>query len=275
MAIVDSPSTTTSASSRPPHIEVWWAFQPVRREPPPASRGSARLANEIDAFLLDAFRSQGIAARAPADRRTWIRRASFDLTGLPPTPDEVAAFVADASATAFAKRRRSPAGIAGLRRALGAALARCGPLRRLLRRRPKSRTASCELTEAWRYRDWVVDAFNRDLPFNQFIVHQIAGDLMPQSRRRRGLSGWADRHDVSLQRRLGPRRRRQGEDRQRHGGRPDRHRRQGVPRPHARLCPLPRPQVRPGLSGRLLRPRRHLLQHPHPERPRRTREPSM
>ena len=82
-------------------------------------------------------RSQGITPAHPADRRTWIRRATFDLTGLPPTPEAVAAFVADGSDAAFEKRRRSAPGLAGLRRALGAALARRGPLCRLLRRRPE------------------------------------------------------------------------------------------------------------------------------------------
>ena len=125
------------------------------------------------------MRSRGITPAPPADRRTWIRRATFDLTGLPPSPDEVAAFLADGSATAFEKLvdrlLASPAyGQRWARHWLD--VARYADY---YDADPKTRTASCELTEAWRYRDWVVDAFNRDLPFDQFIVHQIAGDLLP------------------------------------------------------------------------------------------------
>jgi Protein of unknown function (DUF1553)/Protein of unknown function (DUF1549)/Planctomycete cytochrome C len=156
----------------------WWAFQPVRSEPPPAVGDPDEVTNGIDAFLLDAFGSQGIIPAHPADRRTWIRRASFDLTGLPPSPDAVAAFVADGSHAAFEnlvdRLLASPAyGERWARHWLD--VARYADY---YDADPKTRTAICELTEAWRYRDWVVDAFNRDLPFDQFIVHQIAGDLM-------------------------------------------------------------------------------------------------
>jgi hypothetical protein len=135
--------------------------------------------NEIDDFLLEASRVQGITPAPPADRRTWIRRATFDLTGLPPSPDEVAAFLADESSLTF-------------ERVVDRLLASPAYGRRWARHwldvaryadyydaDPKTRTASCELTEAWRYRDWVVEALNRDMPFDQFIVHQIAGDLLP------------------------------------------------------------------------------------------------
>jgi hypothetical protein len=113
------------------------------------------------------------------DRRTWIRRASFDLTGLPPNPEAVAAFVSDGSVDAFEKvvdwLLASPAyGQRWARHWLD--VARYADY---YDADPKTRTASCELTEAWRYRDWVVAAFNCDLPFDQFIVHQIAGDLLP------------------------------------------------------------------------------------------------
>ena len=154
---------------------------PARSERAAPGRRAVRrtVANEIDAFLLDALRSRGITPAPPADRRTWIRRATFDLTGLPPTPDEVAAFLADGSDAAFEKvvdrLLASPAyGQRWARHWLD--VARYADY---YDADPKTRTASCELTEAWRYRDWVVDAFNRDLPFDQFIVHQIAGDLLP------------------------------------------------------------------------------------------------
>jgi cytochrome c553 len=172
--------TTNTADFEPTSAQrSWWAFQPVRSEPPPAVDASEAGANEIDAFLLVAAKSRGIRPARPADRRTWIRRATFDLTGLPPTPEAVASFVSDGSDEAF-------------ERVVDRLLAAPAYGQRWARHwldldryadyydaDPKTRTASCELTEAWRYRDWVVDAFNRDLPFDQFIVHQIAGDLMP------------------------------------------------------------------------------------------------
>jgi hypothetical protein len=156
----------------------WWAFQPVRSQPPPAVDGSEEVANEIDAFLLDTWRSQRINPAPPADRRTWIRRATFDLTGLPPTPEAVASFTSDDSVVTYEnlvdRLLASPAyGQRWARHWLD--VVRYADY---YDADPKTRTASCELTEAWRYRDWVVDAFNRDLPFDQFIVHQIAGDLM-------------------------------------------------------------------------------------------------
>jgi hypothetical protein len=135
--------------------------------------------NEIDDFLQDAWQTRRLTPASPADRRTWMRRATFDLTGLPPSPDEVASFLADDSSLAF-------------ERAIDRLLASPAHGQRWARHwldvaryadyydaDPKTRTASCELTEAWRYRDWVVDSFNRDLPFDQFITHQIAGDLLP------------------------------------------------------------------------------------------------
>jgi hypothetical protein len=108
-----------------------------------------------------------------------MRRATFDLTGLPPTPDEVSHFLEDDSPGAFA-------------RVVDRLLASPTYGQRFARHwldvvryadyhdaDPKARTASCEPLEAWRYRDWVVESFNHDLPFDQFIVHQIAGDLLP------------------------------------------------------------------------------------------------
>jgi len=168
------------ASFEPTHAQRrWWAFQPVRDEPPPSGNGRRPAETEIDDFLRDACRSQGLTPAPPADRRTWIRRATFDLTGLPPSPDEVASFAADDSAVAFERvvdrLLASPAhGQRWARHWLD--VARYADY---YDADPKTRTASCELTEAWRYRDWVVDSFNRDLPFDQFITHQIAGDLLP------------------------------------------------------------------------------------------------
>jgi cytochrome c553 len=174
-----SRGTAPSGLEPTPTQQHWWAFQPVRDEIPPILSGSYPDGNEIDQFLFNAATSQGICLAATADRRTWIRRATFDLTGLPPSPDEVATFLADGTPLAFEhvveRLLASPA--------YGEHLARhwldVARYADYYDSNPKTRTASCELTEAWRYRDWVVDSFNRDLPFDQFITQQIAGDLLP------------------------------------------------------------------------------------------------
>ena len=153
----------------------WWAFQPVQSVPLP--RSGER--NPIDAFLSARLTALGLKPSPAADRRTLLRRVTYDLTGLPPTPEEVRSFVADSTPTAFARvvdrLLSSPSyGQRWARHWLD--VVRYADYHDA---DPKARTASCEPLEAWRYRDWVVDSFNRDLPFDQFIRHQIAGDLIP------------------------------------------------------------------------------------------------
>jgi cytochrome c553 len=158
----------------------WWAFQPLAKPQPPQADG-AEPSNEIDAFISAGLKSAGIEPAAAAERNVWLRRATFDLTGLPPTPEEIDAFLIDDEPDAFEK-------------VIDRLLASPGYGERWARHwldvvryadyydaNPKTRAGSavCELTEAWRYRDWVVDALNNDLPYDRFIVHQIAGDLLP------------------------------------------------------------------------------------------------
>ncbi|MFN7769546.1 MAG: PSD1 and planctomycete cytochrome C domain-containing protein [Planctomycetaceae bacterium] len=158
---------------------TWWAFQNVRDPALPEVRQSTWPRNAIDRFVLAKLEAEGLGPAPEANRSTWIRRVTFDLTGLPPTPEAVAAFVADESPQA---RERvvdrlldSPAfGERWARHWLD--VVRYADYHDF---NPALRTASCEITEAWRYRDWVVSAFNRDLPFDQFIAHQIAGDVLP------------------------------------------------------------------------------------------------
>ena len=157
----------------------WWAFQPRRDPNPPAVRNAAWPRNELDRFILAKLETARLAPAPAADRVAWLRRATFDLTGLPPTPDEVAAFESDLSDGAFEtvveRLLNSPAyGERWARHWLD--LVRYADYHDF---NPKLRVASCEITEAWRYRDWVVDALHRDLPFDQFIMHQIAGDQLP------------------------------------------------------------------------------------------------
>jgi hypothetical protein len=158
----------------------FWAFQPVRAVAPPAVQDMSWPRSGLDRFILAGLEAKGLAPAAPADKRTLIRRATFDLTGLPPTPAEIHAFLADDSPDAFARvvdrLLASPQyGERWARHWLDVVRytdsfdARIvdGPGREM------------DIADAWRYRDWVVAAFNRDLPYDQFIVHQLAGDLLP------------------------------------------------------------------------------------------------
>ncbi len=162
-----------------PKQQTWWAYQPVKDYLPPDVKHGSWPRNETDHFIAAELEARGMQMAPPAERRTWLRRATFDLTGLPPTPDEVAAFLADNSAAA-------------IERVIDRLLASPAYGQRWARHwldvvryadyhdgDPKARDVNCEPLQAWRYRDWVVDSFNRDLPFDQFIVHQIAGDLIP------------------------------------------------------------------------------------------------
>jgi hypothetical protein len=150
-----------------------WAFQPLKQIDPPALTESDRKRNPIDRFVLAALTARGLKPAPPADRRVLIRRASLDLTGLPPTPEEVEAFVADDSAGAYPKMidrlLASPHyGERWGRHWLDVARHSDGH---------GSFLDPAPLPEAWRYRDWVVKALNDDLPYDKFVKYQIAGDL--------------------------------------------------------------------------------------------------
>jgi Protein of unknown function (DUF1553)/Protein of unknown function (DUF1549)/Concanavalin A-like lectin/glucanases superfamily/Planctomycete cytochrome C len=175
----------------------WWSLQPIKRPPLPALRNPQfAIRNPIDAFILAKLEEKGLTPSPPAEPRSLIRRLYFDLTGLPPTPDEVARFSA---ASPSLLRSVSPS---------------AGSDRATERQRDGGNTAYSALVErlldsphygerwarhwldiahfgesdgyeydkmrpnAWRYRDWVIDALNRDLPFDQFARLQIAGDVL-------------------------------------------------------------------------------------------------
>jgi hypothetical protein len=157
----------------------FWAFQPVKVGPAPPIEEAAWPHGEIDRYILARLEQDHLRHAPAADRRTLIRRATFDLTGLPPTPAEVQAFLADASADAFAKvidrLLASPQyGQRWGRHWLDVArYTDCGDARDLAQNSPLS-----DVKDAWRYRDWVVRAMNRDLPYDRFIIDQLAGDLV-------------------------------------------------------------------------------------------------
>ena len=171
--------TTAGAFEFTAEHRRWWAFQPLPRHHPPAVADASWAQNGIDRFVLAALETRGWPPAEAASRRILIRRATFDLTGLPPTPDEMQAFLQDSSPDAWARvvdrLLASPAyGQTWARHWLDVvryADYHDGD--------PKARDVNCEPMQAWRYRDWVVASLNRDLPFDQFIVHQIAGDLLP------------------------------------------------------------------------------------------------
>ena len=150
-----------------------WAFQAVRRPALPAVKDSAWTRTAIDRFILARLEKHGIRPSPEADRVTLLRRASLDLIGLPPTIDEVRAFLADARPDAYERQvdrlMSSPHyGERWGRHWLDQA------------RYADSNGYSIDAPRSiWKYRDWVIDALNADLPFDRFTVEQLAGDLLP------------------------------------------------------------------------------------------------
>ncbi len=152
---------------------AFWSFQPLARPAVPTVATAREARTPIDAFVLDRLDREGLSTRAPADRRTLIRRLTFDLTGLPPTPAEIDAFLAD----------RSPAAYDRLVERLLASPAygeRWGRhwLDVVRYADTAGETADYPTPLAYKYRNWVIQAFNADLPYDTFLRHQLAGDLI-------------------------------------------------------------------------------------------------
>ncbi len=152
-----------------------WSFQPVRDPAPPAVEDSTWGSSPIDAFILARLEAKKLAPSPPADRRTLIRRATFDLIGLPPTPDEVDAFLADDSPGAFAKvidrLLASPRyGERWGRHWLDVA--------RYADTKGYVFTQEKRYPYSYTYRDYVIRSFNEDLPYDRFVIEQIAADRL-------------------------------------------------------------------------------------------------
>ncbi len=154
-----------------PAQRKFWAFQPVQRTSPPAVKHHEWVANPIDAFVTSKLDAKDLQPAAQADRVTLIRRLSFDLIGIPPTPDEVDQFVADKSPNAYEKvvdrLLASPHyGERWARHWLD------------LARYAESEGFKSDETRpnAWRYRDYVIKSFNENKPYDRFVKEQIAGD---------------------------------------------------------------------------------------------------
>jgi hypothetical protein len=153
--------------------EGHWAFQPPRRQAPPPVKNAAWPRNPIDSFVLERLEKEGLRPSPEAPRATLLRRAALDITGLPPPPQELGAFLNDRSGNAYEK---------AVDRLL--ASPRYGE-RMAARWLDAARYADTNGYQydgervMWRWRDWVIEAFNRNMPFDQFTLEQIAGDLLP------------------------------------------------------------------------------------------------
>ncbi len=262
-----------STPAKPTGQAALWVLRPLVRPEPPTVQPASWLANPIDAFILARLRSAGLSPAPMADRLTLIRRATFDLLGLPPTPAEIDAFLADPSPTAY-------------ERLIDRLLAsphygeRWG--RHWLDVARFSESHGFEYDHirdnAWPYRDYVIQSLNADRPYTQFVREQIAGDVLePVTRDGIVATGflvagtWDEANQIQKSAVMRQRVREEeledmvaavgqvflGLDRQ--------------------LRPMPRPQVRPGASARLLpdqgRDRRGPARQPADARPAPTRMP--
>jgi hypothetical protein len=163
-----------AATNPPPH----WAFQPVTEPAVPVLTGRhAGVSHPVDAFILAKLEERRLEPAAPADKRTLLRRLTFVLTGLPPTPGEIAAFLADDAPGAF--ERVVDRLLASPR--FGERWAR--HWMDLMRyAESHGSEGDPEIPQAWRYRDYLIRAFNADVPCDQLIREHIAGDLLPRPR---------------------------------------------------------------------------------------------
>ncbi len=153
-----------------------WSFQPLKPPAVPTARLATWPRNDIDRFVAARREAAGLQANPDADRYTLIRRLAFDLTGLPPTVGEIEAFVNDSDSDDQALAKVVDRYLGSER--FGERWARHW-LDVVRYADSVGRTWNAPFTHAWRYRDYVIDAFNQDMPYNRFIVEQIAGDLLP------------------------------------------------------------------------------------------------
>ena len=221
-AAKSAPVETLSAAAR-----SFWSFQPVSDQRPPAVKNSQWPRSPIDRFVLARLEENGLVPAPRADKPTLIRRAYFDLIGLPPTPAEIDAFCADERPDAFD-------------RVVDGLLAsphygeRWGRYWLDVARYGEDQAHSFQprlYPHGYRYRDWVIKSLNRDLPYDRFILEQIAGDLLdgPDRLDRLAALGFFACGPVYY-----------GDAKKtRPTCRPHRHADAGIPGPDGRLCALP------------------------------------
>ncbi len=152
-----------------------WAFKPMQAPGVPAVANNTLVRNEIDAFVVARLEQQNISPADEADRITLLRRVTLDLTGLPPSPDDVDRFLKDSSPDAYEREVDRLLSLT----AYGERWAR--PWLDLCHFADTDGYLTDQKRPvAWRYRQWLIDALNRDLPFDQFTIEQLAGDLLPK-----------------------------------------------------------------------------------------------
>ena len=173
-----APDPRDGETTSPPSYDFkkareFWAFQPVKRVDPPQVKDKRWVKSPLDQFVLAKLESKGLHPAPPASKVELIRRAHFDLTGLPPSPEEIKAFTNDRSPKAYEhlvdRLLASPH--------FGERLAQSW-LDVVRYAETEGFEYDRHLPDAWRYRDYVIDSFNQDKPFNQFLMEQIAGDEM-------------------------------------------------------------------------------------------------
>jgi hypothetical protein len=174
--------------------DTHWAYVGAKRVEPPAVSRRQWVRNPIDQFILARLDREGLKPSAEADKVTLLRRVTYDLTGLPPTPAEVDAFLADKSPDAYEQRvdalLQSPH--YGERMAV--------PWLDAARYADTHGYHIDSLRNMWPWRDWVIDAFNRNLPFNEFVIEQLAGDLLPNATRDQKIaSGFNRNHMINFE----------------------------------------------------------------------------
>ncbi|HEY7329566.1 MAG TPA: DUF1553 domain-containing protein [Gemmataceae bacterium] len=155
--------------------QAHWSLIPPKRPPLPHLQNTSWPVNPIDYFVLERLEREGLRPSPPTDRTTLIRRVTLDLTGLPPTLEEVDAFLNDTSPNAYEKvvDRLLASPRYGERMAV--------PWLNGARYADSNGYQSDGERIMWRWRDWVIDAFNRNMPFDQFTIEQIAGDMLPSA----------------------------------------------------------------------------------------------
>ncbi|MEX2304324.1 MAG: PSD1 and planctomycete cytochrome C domain-containing protein [Bryobacterales bacterium] len=156
-------------------IETHWAYRKPSRPPVPVPKNAGLVANPIDAFVLARLEEKGLSFSPAASHEALIRRVSLDLTGLPPSPEDVRRFVEDPRADAYQRLVESLLGSPHY----GERWAR--PWLDYARYADTNGYEKDRRRSIWKYRDWVIGALNADMPFDQFSTEQIAGDMLPDA----------------------------------------------------------------------------------------------
>jgi Protein of unknown function (DUF1553)/Protein of unknown function (DUF1549)/Concanavalin A-like lectin/glucanases superfamily/Planctomycete cytochrome C len=174
--------------------DTHWAYTAPSRPEPPVPHDFGWVRNPIDQFILARLEREGLKTSPEADKETLLRRVTYDLTGLPPTPAEIDSFLADRSPDAYEKRvdalLHSPH--YGERMAM--------PWLDAARYADTHGYHIDSLRGMWPWRDWVINAFNRNLPFDQFAIEQLAGDLLPNATRdQKVASGFNRNHMINFE----------------------------------------------------------------------------